>query len=361
VPFTRSSLSALITRIGGDLLGRLQATGPLLRRAMANVLSTVWAGGIHELYGYLDWVSLQIFASSSDRDELLVQAALYGILPDAATFASGNVTATGTNGAVILAGAIVRLDAVTSYSVVTGQTIVSGTATVPVVAVTAGAAGNLAAGTALTFESQIAGVSATVLVASGGLTAGDDGDAGDAGTERVRARLLLRLQEPPAGGVESDYIQWALLVAGVTRVWVYRRENGLGTVVVRFVRDNDVGSIFPDSGEVAAVQASLDANRPVTAVATAVAPTSLAVAFTLHIVPDTADIRVAVAAELADLFSQLAAPGDGAVRGTVPLSKIRGAISDAQGATGDYTLTVPSADVVPALGQLPSVGTITWV
>jgi uncharacterized phage protein gp47/JayE len=150
-------------------------------------------------------------------------------------------------------------------------------------------------------------------------------------------------------------------VAGVTRVWVYRRENGLGTVVVRFVRDNDVGSIFPDSGEVAAVQASLDANRPVTAVATAVAPTSLAVAFTLHIVPDTADIRVAVAAELADLFSQLAAPGDGAVRGTVPLSKIRGAISDAQGATGDYTLTVPSADVVPALGQLPSVGTITWV
>jgi hypothetical protein len=43
---------------------------------------------------------------------------------------------------------------------------------------------------------------------------------------------------------------------------VYPNELGLGTVVVRFVRDLDVGSIFPDAGEVAAVQAKLDAERP---------------------------------------------------------------------------------------------------
>jgi len=360
VPFARPSLGDLVARIRGDLRGRLEIVGPLLRRAMADVLGAVWGGGVHGLYGYLDWLARQLFADTAERAELLRKAALYGIVPNAATFATGNVTAVGTNGAAILAGTILRLDAVTAYSVVTGQVVASGTATLPVTAVLAGAAGNLPAAAALTFESPIPGVSASAVVSTGGITGGDDGDAGDAGTERIRARLLLRLRQPPTGGSDQDYKTWALAVAGVTRVFVYRRENGLGTVVVRFVRDNDVGGIFPDSGEVAAVQASLDANRPTTAVATAVAPTALAVAFTIHVVPDNADTRAAVAAELTDLLARVAEPGDGVGRGTVPLSQIRAAVSDSSGVT-DNTVTVPSADVVPGLGQLPTVGTITFV
>lgn len=360
MPLDRPSLSALITRIGGDLRGRLEVTGPLLRRVMADVVSAVFAGGVHELYGFLDWLSRQIFGDTAERELLLRMAAIYGIVPAPATFATGNVTATGTNGSPILAGTIIRLDAVTAYRVVTGQTISSGTATLPVVAVLAGAAGNLVAGAGVNFESTVAGVTTAAVVAAGGITGGDDGDSGDAGTERVRTRYLLRLQEPPAGGRDADYIGWALLVAGVTRAFVYRNENGLGTVVVRFVRDNDVGSIFPDSGEVAAVQASIDANRPITAAATAVAPTSLAVAFTIHVVPDTADTRAAIAAELTDLFARTAEPGDGVARGTVLISQIRGAVADSSGVT-DNTITVPSANVVPGLGQLPVLGVITWV
>ncbi|MES2170565.1 MAG: baseplate J/gp47 family protein [Actinomycetota bacterium] len=360
MPFARPSLSDLITRIGGDLRGRLEVSGPLLRRAMADVISAVWAGAVHSLYGYLDWAVRQLFAATAEREQLLRSAAPYGIVPLPATFATGTVTATGTNGSSILAGVIIKLDAVTSYRVVTGQTIAAGTATLPVIAVTAGAAGNLAAGAAVTFESTVAGVASSAVVATGGITGGDDGDAGDAGTERIRTRYELRLQEPPAGGADQDYKAWALLVAGVTRVWVYRRELGLGTVVVRFVRDNDIGSILPDSGEVAAVQASEDANRPITAAVTVVAPTTLAVAFTIHVAPDNADTRAAIAAELADLLSRVAEPGDGAGRGAVLLSQIRTAVGDAAGVT-DNAVTVPAADVVPALGQLATVGTITWV
>jgi uncharacterized phage protein gp47/JayE len=354
VPFARPTLAELVDRIRGDLRGRLGVDGPLLRRAMIDVLGAVWAGAVHTLYGFLDWLSKQVLADTADRDWLLRKAALYGVTPIPATFAAGNVTATGTNGSVIPTGTILRLDAVVSYRVTTGQTIASGTATLPVTAVLAGVASNVVAGVSLTFESPISGVNSTATVATGGLVGGVDEEA----TEAFRTRFLLRLREPPEGGADQDYRAWALEVAGVTRAWTYPNENGLGTVVVRFVRDNEA-PIFPDAGEIAAVQTALNAERPVTAVVTAVAPTELATAFTIHVAPDTTDTRTAVTAELADLMKRVAEPGDGLGRGTVLLSAIRTAVGTAAGVT-DYTVSVPSANVVPGVGQLPTVGVITW-
>jgi uncharacterized phage protein gp47/JayE len=77
-------------------------------------------------------------------------------------------------------------------------------------------------------------------------------------------------------------------------------------------------------------------------------------------VPDNADTRAATTAELVDLLARVAEPGDGIGRGTVLLSQIRTAIGTAEGVT-DYSVTVPAADVVPALGNLPTVGVITWI
>jgi uncharacterized phage protein gp47/JayE len=355
VPFVRPTLAELIDRVRSDLRGRLEISSTILRRAMADVLGTVWGGAVHLLYGYLDWLSRQLFADTAEREALIEKAAMYGIVPVPAAFATGDVTATGTDGSSIPAETILRLDAATAYRVTTGQVIASGTATLPVAAVLAGIAANIPAGTSVSFESPIPGVNAVATVATGGIAGGVD----EEGTEEVRDRLLLRLREPPEGGADQDYEAWALAVAGVTRAWVYPVELGLGTVVVRFVRDLEV-PIIPDAGEVAAVQAALDAQRPITAAVTAAAPTSLAVAFTIHVVPDNADTRAAVTAELADLMTRVAEPGDGAGRGTVLLSAIRTAIGIAEGVT-DYAVTVPAADVVPALGQLAIVGTITWV
>lgn len=355
MPFTRPTLAELIARIKGDLRGRLEIGGSLLRRAMADVLSTVWAGAVHSLYGFQEWLSKQLFADTAEREALLRRAALYGITPTPAAFATGNVIATGTDGSVIQTDTILRLDSVTSYRVTTGQTIASGTATLPVEAVLAGAAANVPSGTSLSFESPIAGVAAAATVATGGIAGGVD----EEGTEDLRARFLLRLREPPEGGAAQDYEAWALAVAGVTRAWVYPNELGLGTVVVRFVEDGNVSSIFPDGTAVAGVQAALDSERPITSAVTALAPTQLSVAFSIHIVPDTTDTRAAVTAELTDLLARVAEPGDGAGRGTVLLSAIRTAIGIAAGVT-DYSMTVPSADVVPALGELATVGTISW-
>lgn len=356
MPFARPSLAELVTRVKSDLRGRLEIEGPLLRRAMADVLAIVIAGVVHTLYGFLAWIARQLFGDTAEDEYLLRKAALYGIYPTAATYATGNVTATGTNGVSIPTGTIWRLDAATSYRVTTGQVIASGTATVPLQAVLAGDDANISAGTTLTLESPIAGVNSTGTVATGGIAGGNDQE----GVEEVRDRYFLRLREPPEGGADQDYEGWALAVAGVTRAWVYPNELGLGTVVVRFVRDLDSGSIFPDAGEVTAVQVALDAERPNTAVVVALAPTQLSVSFTIHIVPDNADTRAAVLAELTDLFTRIAEPGDSGGTKKILLSQIRTAIGIAEGVT-DYTLTSPSADVVPAVGQLPTVNTtITW-
>lgn len=354
MPFVRPTLAELIDRVRGDLRGELEIGGPLLRRAMVDVLGAVWAGAVHTLHGFLDFLSRQLFADTAERDALLRKAASYGIFPVAADYATGNVTATGTNGTQILAGTVIRLDAATSYVVTTGGTITAGSAVLVVKASIAGIVANLIAGSAVALETPIPGANSALTVGPGDIEGGVD----EEGTEEVRARFLLRLQEPPEGGADQDYEGWALAVPGVTRAWVYPLELGLGTVVVRFVRDLE-SPIFPDSGEVAAVQAALNAQRPTTDAPTALSPTSLAVAFTIHLVPDTADTRAAVTAELSDLMARVAEPGDGAGRGTVLLSAIFTAIGVADGVI-DYTLTVPSGSVVPALGQLPTVGTITW-
>lgn len=353
MPFARDTLAVLISRVRGDFRGRLEIDGPLLRRAVVDVAATVWAGAIHTAYGALDWLARQIFGDTAERAELLRKAAMYGIAPTPATYATGTATATGTNGEDIPEGTILSLDETTKYRVTTGQTIAGGEATLPITAVLAGADGNVPLGTTLTFESPIAGVDPTVTV-----DADIEDGVDEEGTEEVRDRYLLRLREPPEGGADQDYEAWALAVPGVTRAWVYPVENGLGTVVVRFVMDGN-DPIFPDGAAVALVQAAEEAERPITAEVTVEAPTPLEVDFTITVTPDNADTRAAVEAELADLFTRVAEPGDGAGRGTVLLSAIRTAVGIAAGVT-DYVVTVPAANVVPAIGELAVLGDVTF-
>lgn len=357
MPWTRPTLSELVTRIRADFHSRVGASGALLRRCTESVLAVVWGGAVHMLHGYLEWVAKQLFATTAERDALLEIGTTYGLSPIAATFAAGTVEATGVDGYPIDAGTYLVHSSGQRYSVSALATIAGGKASVSIEAVEAGVDGNLESSETLSFESPVAGVDTTATVEAAGLTGGND----EEDTEEFRARLLLRMHEPPAGGREADYEGWALAVAGVTRAWVYPNEDGLGTVVVRFVRDDDVGSIFPDAGEVAAVQAALDAERPITAAVTAKAPTSLAVNFDLWIDTDEDDatVKARVEAELADLFDGDAEPGDGAGRGTVYLSRMLTAIGNADG-VNNFGLIAPAADIVPVLGVLPIVGTFTW-
>ena len=352
MPFERPTLPELVARISADLKSRLEFVSPALRRSVRYVYSRVFAGAVHMLHGHLEFLGRQLFPDQSEDTFLIRQALLYGLSKSPATFASGIVEFAGDPGAIIPDGAIIRRADGTEYAAVGDTEIGVGSfGEVSVAAVLAGAAGNAETTTALSLESPIAGIEATGVVTGGGLTGGADEES----TEALRVRLLQYLRNPPEGGAEEDYRTWALGVAGVTRVWVYPRAEGAGTVVVRFMRDNDAGGGFPSDPEVEVLRDHIDALRPVTAAVSVLVPIPKTWNFTLEITPDTAAVRAAVQAEIVDLFLREGNPGE-----TIKLWKVEDAINDATGLT-DYTLTTPSADLTHAGGELPAVGTFTWV
>jgi uncharacterized phage protein gp47/JayE len=350
MPFARPSLPQLVDRAAADIEARLPGAGARLRRTVLGVLARTHAGAVHGLYGHLDWVSRQVIYDTAEAEIMERWASIWGVARLAAAPAAGNVTFTGSDGSVIPAGTLLaRADGV-EFDTDAEVIIAAGTATTAVTAVIAGAAGDTLAGSTLGLVAPVAGVNSQATVAAGGLAQGTDAETDDG----LRARLIDRIQQPPHGGASFDYVKWAKEVAGVTRAWVYAAELGLGTVTVRFVRDDDA-SIIPDAGEVAAVQAYIDALRPVTAQVTVVAPVAVPLDFTIELLPSTQAIKDAVTAELQDLLRREAQPG-----GTLLLSHIREAVSIAAGET-DHVLTVPAANVVSATGNISTFGVITWV
>lgn len=348
--FARPTLTELINRTLADTTSRL-SVDELLRRADAEVLARVLAGAAHGLYGYIDWLSRQILPDTSESEWLERHASLWlseGRKPAAA--ATGAVSFTGVSGSVVPSGTVLQTAAGVQVATTEEITLATGTGSATAEAVDAGEAGNLIAGTPLSLVSPITGVQSSATVVSGGLTGGADIEDDEA----LRDRVIARIQQPPQGGCAYDYEAWTLQVEGVTRAWVYAQELGLGTVTVRFVRDDDA-SLIPDAAEVATVQAYIDTLRPVTAQVTVVAPTAVPLDITItDLTPDTATVRAAIEAEITDLLRREAVPG-----GTILISHLREAISIAADES-DHELTSPVANVTHATGELAVLGTITW-
>lgn len=347
--FERPTLAELVDRIESDFISRLSLNGAVLRRSLVRVLARVLAGASHMLHGHLDFLSRQLFPDTSEDEFLIRQGLLFGVERTAAEFATGDVDLTGTNGSVIPAGTVLLRSDGAEFVTEDEETISSGTATVTVTASLAGADGNCDEATTLSLESPIAGVDTAGSVASGGIAGGTDQES----LEDYRERVLERMRSAPHGGASTDYVAWAKEVAGVTRAWVYPLQLGAGTVVVRFVRDDDASPI-PDAGEVEEVQDYIDARRPVTAAVTVVAPVAEPLDVEVSITPDNSATRAAVEAELEDFLQREAEPG-----GTLLLSQILVAIGTAEGVE-DFTLTSPAADVTHTTNQLATLGTVTF-
>ena len=356
MPFARPDLLTLIERAAADIESRLPGSDARLRRSNLNVFSRMHAGGTHGLYGFLEWLAVQILPDTADAEILERHANIWlpsGRVP--AAYAVGQITVTGSDGAVLTAGSVFKRADGVSYSVESEVTISSGQAVVTVGAEVAGQAGNGAAGITLNLDSPIVGVNASAVVTAGALTGGANIESDDS----LRARLLERIRLPPQGGAKSDYVGWAKEVPGVTRAWSYPEEMGDGTVTVRFVRDNDTNMI-PEANEVAAVQAYIDDVRPVCADLYVLAPVAALIHFQIRLVPATASVKAAVEAGLRDLLLREAVPEGGLGEGRILASHIREAISLAAGET-DNSLIAPAFDVTPTTGQMATFGSIAWV
>jgi uncharacterized phage protein gp47/JayE len=308
------------------------------------------SGAVHGLYGYLAYIAEQVMYDTAEGEYLERWASIWDISRKQADYASGSVTFTGTSGSVIPAGTELQRSDEMTYTLAADVTLASGTGTGTVTATEAGSDGNADAGVTLSFISAIEGINTSAIIGSGGIAGGSDQENDD----DLRARLLERIQQPPHGGASFDYVAWALEISGVTRAWCFPQQNGLGTVGVTFVCDDQEDTIIPDASTVAAVQANIDEQRPVTADVTVYAPTAVALNMTIKITPSTDAVKNAVKAELQDLIVREAEPG-----ATILLSHINEAISIAVGET-DHALISPTTDVTHTTGQIAILGTITW-
>jgi len=353
MPYQRPELQTIVDRMRGDFDASL-GLAQRLRRGMLDVLGKVWGGAVHGLYGYGDWIARQILPWSADEENLARHAAWWNIIRKEATPARGQATFFGENGAVLPAGAAMAMGGV-MLKATTAGTVDNGAVTVDVEALEPGISGNAPAGVAISLTSPVAGVLPDGVVGQGGLTGG--GEAEDDAS--LLERLKYRVQQPPAGGARTDYVNWALTRnehgVDVTRAWCYPREMGEGTVTVRFMTDG-VGDGIPSAQAVADVASYIETVRPVTAEVFVVAPVPVLLTVRIAgLTPATVAARSAVEAELADLIRRESKPG-----GTILISHIREAISIAAG-EHDHELQSPTANVTHDKGHICVFGGVQWV
>ncbi|MDA3920965.1 MAG: baseplate J/gp47 family protein [Salinisphaera sp.] len=348
---TRPSLSDLRTRAISDLQAALRLSGNL--GAYLGALAYVVAGACHGLYGYIENIGGQMNPATAAGVFLDRWAGLWKVYRKLAAAAAGDVTLNGTAGTVVASGVLMQSGTGVMYRTTAGGTIASGgTLVVAAVATTTGTDSNRLGFETLQLVSPAAGVNSSAAVAAGGLTGGRDEETDD----ELRARLILRISNPPHGGNAADYELWALEVSGITRAWCVPRYNGDGSVRVYVGEANPTGTTLAGSALVADALAHIQSVKPVSySDLSVIAPTINAQAHQIHLVPNTVDVQNAVIAELDALYTRDAAP-----EGKVYLSRINEAISIAAGES-DHTLVSPTADPTAAAGEILTRGAVSFV
>ncbi|WP_233869716.1 baseplate J/gp47 family protein [Paraburkholderia adhaesiva] len=369
MPFSRPTLTQLRNASAQQLTAELPGADALLRFANLRVIADIDAGLACMLYGYLDWIALQATPFTATGEYLEAWGALKGVTRKPCAQASGSIVFTGSDGTVITVGtALTRSDALaytaTSTAEVAGSTVtVTATANADPQGLT-GANGDCAAGTQFTLSNAIAGLDSTGTAATAFTGGADIEDADD-----YRERVIYAYQNPPQGGDQADYVEWALTVSGVTRAWCVGCGYGPGTVIVYIMLDaaNAAYDGFPQgvdgcaageargptaSGDQLTVADAIWPLRPVTALVYVVSPDSSPLDISIRGV----DLQYQDAVKAA-LAAQLAA--DGQPGGDVILAHLWSAISAVPG-VNDFLIVSPTGDIPLPAGALPVLGAVTW-
>jgi uncharacterized phage protein gp47/JayE len=346
MPFVRPTLNEIIARMEADASSRLLNNAPVLRRSFLGVLIRVFAGASHMIYGFLQWIANQVTPITADSEYLELHADTWGITRLAGSYAVGTVTFTGTDGSIIPKSTVIQRSDGVQYTTDAMAIILSGTISVDITAVEFGSNGNADNLTSVSLVNPIAGVNQACTTSS--ISGGSDRET----IERLRARLLQRIQTPPQGGAVADFIKWALEVPVVYKPFVFSLYDYLnnlseqpGHVGITFITSS--GDRIPSSDDVAAVQNHIDIVKPATAIVKVYAPTKSLISFNIQLSPNTAAVQDAVKAELVVLFDREAAPNS-----TIPLSHINEAISIAVGEK-DHLLVTPYSDIVSDYTHYP--------
>ncbi|QFH65726.1 baseplate J/gp47 family protein [Leclercia adecarboxylata] len=346
--FQRPTLAENISMLRTDLFSRLDASDTI-RRMDEDVRAKVYAAALHTVYGYIDYLALNMLPDKCDEAWLERHAAMKRCPRKSPTASAGFMRWDGvTNGITVKAGAVIQRDDLIQYTTTADATSAGGVLRVPIVCSVTGNVGEIDDGAALYLVTPVNGLPSSGVADSvaGGFDIED--------LETWRARVLERYYWTPLGGGDGDYIVWAKEVPGITRAWTYRHWMGAGTVGVMVASDDPVNPI-PDAATVAAVKAHIAPLAPVAgADLYPFAPVARKVDFRIRLTPDTPEVRSAVTAELRSFLLR-----DGYPEGVLELSRVNEAISIAAG-EHSHVLVAPTASISIAKNELAILGALAW-
>jgi uncharacterized phage protein gp47/JayE len=337
--------------------GITQAVDARSEYSVFRVFSVVIGLALYPVYLFFSWVLDQLFVDRCSKVWLAVHARIWGVERVAAIAAVGAVTFEGAEGTSIPAETTLALSG-SRWRTTAAATVGSGgTVSVSVTAITAGAAGNRAAGAELALETPILGLTAqSATVDAGGITGGADLQS----IEDWRAAVIAWIREPGHGGSAADYAKWAKEILAPARVAVHKAWVGAGTVGVVFAmgeydgEGNLMAIRSPTTAEVATMQAGLDERGPVTATVVALAAEPLAIDVTVAVSPYTTVVELAIEAAAAKFFLG----ADVQIAGKLHRSRLSERLSRAAGEQW-HVLATPTVDPVPGALQFPVLGTLT--
>jgi uncharacterized phage protein gp47/JayE len=240
-------------------------------------------------YTQLERVLRLGFAPTSSGIYLDMRANEHGVIRKPAVKAFGTVTVAGSNGASVSQGSAVFSTA-NGTRFITMETVTissGGSISVKVEAETAGAIGNVAAGTITQIPVSIPGVSS--VSNADPITGGYDTET----DESLLQRLLIRVRNQATSGNIAHYKQWATEVNGVGDAKVFPLWNGPGTVKVSLLTPEKRAPTAPIVTEAAN---HINAERPIGATVTVVGATEVPINISVDLALSGGTLDVAKAA-----------------------------------------------------------------
>lgn len=352
------SLDELSLRVRGAFRAYLPGTDSALANNTITIIGKVVAALAFEFELRMAALSRQMFLTTATGRFLALHCADVGIYRRPAATASGALTGTGMPGQTYSAGLRFVSGSSTYVSTAPSTADGSGAMVVSVASEMAGAAQNRASGGLFSFADP--GLEPTLgtewIVDEAGLGGGADIENDDS----LRERGLQRKRNPPGGGTLTDYERIVRSVPGVMKAWAYRVSMAPGAVTVFFLFEGR-DDFMPEAGDVAAVQAVIDAQRLIRVDdSVATAPVARPIDVDIEgLSYDTLEIRAGIEAAIRAMFLARCRPGLPGDTFSVSRSWISEAIS---GVTGEdrHRLVAPAADILLTDGQFPTLGVVDY-
>jgi uncharacterized phage protein gp47/JayE len=312
------SLSELVRYMESAFALKFYSGAAVLRKGVLKVLAVVFGGALYLLSVVAKRIWKNRFVTTCDVQALDGFGAEYGIPHKAATFARGYVTVTledGVPSATIPADTYF-VDSVSGkeFRTLAPSTITSSALTVLVIASDAGSDSNLDADTGLSFrDATPTGLEDTAVVDDDGIKGGYsvevhvDGEIQEWGetADEYRARLLNRIQNPPQGGSENDYKQWAERFSFVSDSYIKSGEPRANCVAVALANYN--ADVTLNADEVSQVEEYIfsDSRRPITADVRVFSVTPVSFTITAAVTPSTTSVKQSVSLAVQNFLKDL--------------------------------------------------------